>query len=514
MSTDHHPYQRLSRLDLMLASSVSGTSSKDNEAREFRPAVLNLSTPTCEIVDGMGDDVPSMVTRARLAQAAVATYTQEQVDELVTAVAWAVARKDRAEELAQLAVEEGGFGNYPDKVIKITKRVLGVLRDMRSVRTVGVVGRDPERGLVLIAKPVGVVAALIPTTGPDATPPVKTLFALKGRNAIIVAPHPRTKRTTQAVVGYMREACQQVGAPADLVQVISAPSIATTQELMRQADLIVATGGQAMVRAAYSSGTPAYGVGVGNAVHVVDETADLDDAASAIAMAKTFDYATSCLADNAVLAESTIYDALLERLIARGGHLCSDAQRSALQRLMWPHGAGIPALEVIAKPATHIAELAGFTIEPDRTFLMVTEEGVGPDHPFSGEKLSVVLAVYRYSGGITRAVDLVNKITDYQGAGHTCGIHTTSDEHVNALAMGTRTARVLVNQNFNEGAGSTRNGLPFTLSLSCGTWGGNITTENVNARHFVNLTWVSRPVSPRPIEEEELFAQHWARYGR
>jgi sulfoacetaldehyde dehydrogenase len=462
----------------------------------------------------MNDDVSALVARARSAQRAIADYSQEQVDELVTAVAWGVARKDRAEALAQLAVDEGGFGNYADKVIKINKRVLGVLRDMRSLRTVGVISEDPERGLVLIAKPVGVVAALIPTTGPDATPPVKTLFALKGRNAIIVAPHPRTKRTTAAVVGYMREACEQVGAPADLVQVISAPSLSATQELMRQADLIVATGGHAMVHAAYSSGTPAYGVGVGNAVHVIDETADLDDAASAIATAKTFDYATSCLADNAVLAETSVYDELLDRLIASGGHLCSDAERSALQQLMWPRGAGIPALEVIAKPATRIAELAGFTITADRTFLIVMEDGVGPEHPFSGEKLSVVLALYRYSGGIEQAVELVNRITDYQGAGHTCGIHTRSDEHVDAVAIGTRTARVLVNQNLNEGAGSPRNRLPFTLSLSCGTWGGNITTENVNARHFVNVTWVSRPVPPQPAEEEELFATHWARYGK
>jgi sulfoacetaldehyde dehydrogenase len=462
----------------------------------------------------MNDDVSVLVARARSAQRMIADYSQEQVDELVTAVGWAVARKDRAEALAQLAVDEGGFGNYADKVIKINKRVLGVLRDMRSLRTVGVISEDPQRGLVLIAKPVGVVAALIPTTGPDATPPVKALFALKGRNAIIVAPHPRTKRTTAAVVGYMREACEQVGAPADLVQVISAPSLPATQQLMRQADLIVATGGHAMVHAAYSSGTPAYGVGVGNAVHVVDETADLDDAASAIVTAKTFDYATSCLADNAVLAETTIYDELLDRLIASGGHVCSDAERGALQQLMWPKGAGIPALEVIAKPASRIAELAGFTIAADRTFLIVKEDGVGPEHPFSGEKLSVVLALYRYSGGIEQAIELVNRITDYQGAGHTCGIHTRSDEHVEAVAIGTRTARVLVNQNLNEGAGSPRNRLPFTLSLSWGTWGGNITTENVNARHFVNVTWVSRPVPPQPVEEEELFATHWARYGK
>ena len=459
-------------------------------------------------------EVADVVARARVAMAAIAHYTQEQVDTLCTAVAWAVARSDRAQALAKLAVDEGGFGNYEDKVIKINKRVTGVLADMRSVRTVGVVEEDAERGLVKIAKPVGVVAALIPTTGPDATPPVKALFALKGRNAIIMAPHPRTTGTTAVVVDYMREACVQVGAPADLVQMLASPSITKTQELMRQADLVVATGGAAMVKAAYSSGTPAYGVGVGNAVHVVDETADLPTASANIITAKTFDYATSCLADNAVVAEASIYADLLARLVAGGGHLCSAAEKAALQRRMWPEGGHVPTPDVIAKSAPTIATLAGFTVDADRTFLIVEEDGVGADHPFSGEKLSVVLALYRYTGAIERAVETVNAITAYQGLGHTCGIHTSRDDHVDALAFGTRTGRVMVNQTLNEGAGSARNGLPFTLSLSCGTWGGNITTENVNARHFVNLTWVSRPVTPRVFSEEELFGAHFARFGR
>jgi sulfoacetaldehyde dehydrogenase len=463
--------------------------------------------------DRIQREVEQIVIRAKAAQATIAHYTQERVDELCTALAWAVARPERAESLAKLAVDEGGFGNYADKVTKINRRVLGVLADMRELRTVGVVAEDPERGLVKIAKPVGVVAALIPATGPDATPPVKALLALKGRNAIVIAPHPRTAETTAAVVEYMREACAQVGAPADLVQMLSNPSISKTQELMRQADLIVATGGAAMVRAAYSSGTPAYGVGVGNAVHVVDETADLAGTATDITMAKTFDYATSCLADNALVIETSVYDDLLDRLVSAGGHLCTDDEKAALQQRMWPDGGHIPSPDVIAKPATTIAALAGFTIPADRTFLIVEEDRVGAEHPFSGEKLSVVLTAYRYDGDIGRAVDLVNAITGYQGLGHTCGIHTTRDDHVEALAEGTRTARVLVNQNLNEGAGSPRNGLPFTLSLSCGTWGGNTTTENVNARHFVNLTWVSRPITPHPVSEEDLFAAHWERYG-
>ena len=459
-------------------------------------------------------EIAAVVGRAREAARAIENYPQEQVDELVTAVAWAVVRKDRAEALATLAVDEGGFGNYADKVTKINKRVTGVLADMAGMRSVGVVEELPSAGLVKIAKPVGVVAALIPTTGPDATPPVKTLFALKGRNAIICAPHPRTRRTTETVVGFMRAACEQVGAPADLVQILPAPSLAATQELMRQADLIVATGGAGMVKAAYSSGTPAYGVGIGNAVHVVDETADLADAASAIITAKTFDYATSCLADNAVVAHEAVYDELVRRLADAGAHLCDKQQAAALRAVMWPDGGAVPAIAVVAKSAAHIAELAGFQVAPDCPLLLVEETGTGPDHPFSGEKLSVVLALYRYDGDISNAAELVNAITAYQGLGHTCGIHTSSDINVERLALATRTARVLVNQNLNEGAGSPRNGLPFTLSLSCGTWGGNVTTENVNARHFINLTWVSRPVEPKAVNEEALFAAHWRAYGR
>ena len=460
-------------------------------------------------------EIDHLIRQARQAQEAIETYTQQQVDALTAAVAWSVVRQDRAEALAKLAVDEGGFGNYADKVTKIRNRIMGTLADIASVKTVGVVEEIPDKGLLKIAKPVGVVAALIPTTGPDATPPLKTLLALKGRNAIIVAAHPRTQKTTELAVQYMRGACTQVGAPADLVQVVDKPSLAKTHELMCQADLIVATGGEGMVKAAYSSGTPAYGVGVGNSVHVVDETADLEDAAKAIASAKTFDYATSCLADNALVVAASVYESLTAGLVANGAHICTPEEKDALRKLMWPEsGATIPALAVVAKSAVAIAGLAGFSIPTDRRFLVVEDNGVGPEHPFSGEKLSVVLALYRYEGAIENAVRWVNAITDYQGRGHTCGIHTRCDEHVMALALGTKTARVIVNQSLNEGAGSPRNGLPYTLSLSCGTWGGNITTENVNARHLINLTWVSRPIAARSISEQSLFQDHWERYGR
>ena len=460
-------------------------------------------------------EVESLINQAKVAGKHIENYTQQQVDELVTALCWAIVREERAQELARLAVDEGGFGNYDDKVMKIRNRCMGTLADMQSVRTAGIIEEVSDKGLIKIAKPVGVVAALIPTTGPDATPPLKALLALKGRNAIIVAAHPRTQQTTMLAVKYMREACELAGAPADLVQVVQQPSLGKTRALMEMADLVVATGGAGMVKAAYSSGTPAYGVGVGNSVHVVDETGDLVDAANAVSAAKKFDYATSCLADNAVIAHASVYDDFLGRLIAGGAYLCSADEKQKLQQLMWPDPDNhIPALEVIAKPATTIAGLAGITVPDDCGYLIVEETGAGSDYPFSGEKLSSVLALYKYSGGIDNAIDQINAITDYQGQGHTCGIHSSSEENIMAVAMQTKTGRVMVNQNLNEGAGSPRNGLPYTLSLSCGTWGGNITTENVNARHMINETWVSRPVAPRAIDEEALFSDYWDKYGR
>lgn len=460
-------------------------------------------------------EISELLEKARTAQKNIDGYSQQQVDNLVTAVCWSVVQPDRARQLAKLAVDESGFGNYQDKFTKIRGRCMGTLLDMQDVKTVGIVEEYPEKGLIKIAKPVGVVAALIPITGPDATPPLKTLLALKGRNAIIIAGHPKAQKTTELTVNFMRAACEQLGASADLIQVVQNPSLTKTQELMRQTDLIIATGGEAMVKAAYSSGTPAYGVGVGNTVHIADETADVHDMANCVATAKTFDYATSCLADNAVVVHSSIYATLVELLIEAGGYLCSTQEKNQLQHIMWTDVQHpIPSINVIAKSAAVIAEQAGIYVPEQCKFLMVEEQLTGSDALFSGEKLSSVLTLYRYDGGIDNAIALVNRITDYQGRGHTCGIHSQNEANIMAVALGTKTARVMVNQNLNEGAGSLRNGLPYTLSLSCGTWGGNITTENINARHLINLTWVSRPIVPRVLNESALFSQHWEKYGR
>ncbi len=479
----------------------------NNKHKNFNESQSDVTSVENEI-----SDIMNLVEKARQAQSQISAYTQEEVDELVASIAWNVIKN--REELARIAVEEGGFGNYEDKVAKIYNRVTGTLADMQSIKTVGVVEELPDIGIIKIAKPVGVIGALIPATGPDATPPVKALCAMKGRNALIVAPHPRTKRSSARVVECIREGCIQVGAREDLAQVITDPSIQKTKLLMENVDLIVATGGMNMVKSAYSSGKPAYGVGVGNAVHVVDETADLDDAAEMIAKAKTFDYATSCLADNAVVIHESVYEKLIDKLVALGAHLCNEEEKLKLQKLMWPDDAHIPSADVIAKSAQSIANKAQINIQPGTNFLLVKETGVGNDYPFCGEKLSVVLTIYQYADSIENAIDLVNSITDYQGLGHTCGIHSNSQANINSVAHNTKTARVMVNQNLNEGAGSPRNGLPYTLSLACGTWGGNITTENVNVRNFINLTWVSTPIQARTFTEEQLFENYWTKYGK
>jgi len=333
----------------------------------------NTSTPDVQTGAVSADrderEILELVENARSAQLHINSYTQEQVDELVTSIAWSVVKN--REELARLAVDEGEFGNYADKVAKIYNRVIGTLADMQSIKTVGVIEDDPETGITKLAKPVGVIGALIPATGPDATPPVKALGAIKARNALIIAPHPRTRRTSARVVECIREGCTRVGAPENLAQVITSPSIQKTKVLMENVDLIVATGGMNMVKAAYSSGKPAYGVGVGNSVHIVDETADLDDAADMIAKAKVFDYATSCLADNAIVVHQDVYEVLADKLVELGGYLCSEAEKNSLEQVMWPENAHIPSPEVIAKSAESIASKARIDIQPGKSFLLV-----------------------------------------------------------------------------------------------------------------------------------------------
>jgi sulfoacetaldehyde dehydrogenase len=452
------------------------------------------------------EEIRSLIERSRTAQQKIENYSQEQVDELIRAMVWAVARPGVAEELAQFTVDETQLGNYDGKFLKIQRKTRATLMDIIDDKSVGIIEEHPERAIVKIAKPMGVIGALSPSTNPEATPVIKAIHAVKGRNSIIIAPHPRAKLTNKKICDLMRAALVKLGAPADLVIAIEVPSLETTNELMKQCDRVLATGGGAMVNAAYSSGTPALGVGVGNAVITVDETADLDDAAEKIKLSKTLDLAASCSADNSVILVEEIYDDMMTKLQGQGGYLVNDEQKAKLQNTLWDDEGHLNTA-IVAQPAEKIASMAGIDIPDGTQFYIVPEEGWGPEHPFSGEKLSVVMALYR-ARDIDHAIELTNHIQGYQGQGHSCGIYSNSDENIMKLANITKTSRVMVNQpQAASNSGNLWNGMRQTFSLGCGSWGGNGTNHNISWRDLINETWVSKPLaqSKELMSDEELF---------
>jgi len=450
-------------------------------------------------------EISALMERSRAAQEQIENYTQEQVDELIRAMVWAVARPHRSEKIAQFTVDETQLGNYDGKYLKIHRKTRATLMDIIDDKSVGIIEEDPERNIVKIAKPMGVIGALAPSTNPEATPVIKAIHAVKGRNSIIVAPHPRAKLTNKMICDYMREAITAMGAPADLVLAIETPTLEKTNELMAQCDRVLATGGGAMVTAAYSSGTPALGVGVGNAVITVDETADLEDASEKIRMSKTLDLAASCSSDNSVVLVDAVYDAMLDKLQHQGGYLVNAEEKQKLQNTIWHDGHLNTA--IVAQPAEKIASMANIELPEGKTFYIVPESGWGADHPFSGEKLSVVMALYR-ANDIDHAIELTNNIQAYQGQGHSCGIYSNSDENIMKMANATKTSRVMVNQpQAASNSGNLWNGMRQTFSLGCGSWGGNGTNNNVSWRDLINETWVSKPleVTKELPSDEELF---------
>lgn len=448
--------------------------------------------------------IAGLVERAKKAQKKIEFATQEQVDEMCVRIAWAGCKPDFAEKLAYFAAEESGMGNGPDKIKKIYGKVKGTLNDMRGGASVGLVEVNDEKGLLKFAKPIGVIGALIPCTNPEATPFVKAMAAVKTRNAIIMAPHPRTKATNKMAVDQIRAALKANGMPEDLVINIEEVSVEASNELMKQTDLVLATGGAGMVKAAYSSGTPAYGVGAGNAVSVVADDADVSDAANKIKRSKVFDHATSCSTENEVLVHESLYGDMIKALEAEGGYLVSAEEKKALQATMWDEK-GVLSKNIVAQPAQKIAKLAGINMGEDKCFIMVPEENVGKEAPFSGEKLSPVTTIYKYST-FEDAIELVNKITDYSGAGHSCGIHTMDERKVKELARKVKISRVMVNQpQCLANSGAWTNGMPMSMTLGCGTWGGNIASENITWRNLINHTWVAFEIENTMPSDEELF---------
>lgn len=463
-----------------------------------------------ELTDDERQLATEMMARAHAAMSEIEGWSQEKIDRLAQAIGWYAGNEQTFTRLAQMGVDESGIGDREGRPAKRFK-IHGVLRDALRQKSTGIVEVDEAKGIVKYAKPAGVIASLIPMTNPALTPPVTGIYAAKARDAVIFSPHPRSAATTFEMVEVMRAACRAVGAPKDLFQAVRKPSIPLTQHLMNICDLTLATGGKPMVKAAYSSGKPAYGVGAGNSSIVIDETADIEIAAANTRMSKTSDFGSGCSADGNIIIQKSIYDQMVAALEAEGGYLCSAEEKEMLKNAMWDEK-GNRTFPTIACRPQQTADVAGFSIPEDRKFLMVENQGqIGPEHQFCKEKLTTLMALYHYET-FDGALETVRAIYSVGGKGHSCGIYSHNDDHIDALARIAPVSRMMVRQPQSKAnAGSFTNGMPMTSSLGCGIWGGNITNENVNLKHFMNYTWVSRPITEDRPPEEELFGEFFGR---
>jgi sulfoacetaldehyde dehydrogenase len=458
-------------------------------------------------------EVQELYERARRAFEEIEFWPQERVDEVVAAVGWEWQKPETARALAKLAVEESGIGVYDDKVAKIQTKTRGTLWDMKGAVTCGLVEVDEERGLRKYAKPMGVVANVVPSTNPESTVCCIGLSLLKTRNAMIVSPHPRTQGSSYLTVEYGRKALRKVGAPEDLMLCLKESSRSKARELMSRCDFVVATGGAALVQVVYAAGKPCHTVSSGNVISIVDETADLKAAASKIVKSKTANNSASCSSENAVALEAGIYDEMLACLEAEGGYLCSTEERERLRSYMWPDGETLNR-DLVAKPAPWIAERAGIEVPEGTRFLMVLGEKAGPEDRFSGEKLSPVLTVWKWTD-FSEMVERMKAMQRFSGEGHSASIHSQREDRKTELAAKANVGRVICNMpHAAANSGSWFNGTPFTDTLGGGTWAGNMTSENVHWKHFLNYTLLSDPIPEYVPTDEDLFGDYLARWGR
>ena len=452
--------------------------------------------------------VEDLVAKARAAQKVAENFTQEDCDLITAAVTYELTKPENIKEFAEKLVEESGMGIPADKEGKIIGKVWGSYLQMKDKKTVGLVEDNPETGMQAYAKPMGVIAGIMPVTNGEATPIVKSNMALKTRNAIILAPHPKCKKLNVEIVDKIRAVLKKLGYPEDLVQTCAPEyvKISTSKELMAQCDFILATGGEALVESAYSSGTPAIGVGVGNCVSIVTGKTDLDDVAEMICTSKAYDNATSCSTENNILVYESCFDEFVEKMKAHGAYMCNEEEREKLKVTMWPNTPNDHVLNraIVAQNCETIGKIAGIPVPAGTRCIMAMEEGASLEHPFGGEKLSPVSGV-QIVKDLDDAIDRLNTILDYQGKGHSCGIHTNDDADVAKLAAAAPVTKCVVNQpQCLTNSGGWNCGFPVSMTLGCGTWGGNSVSHNATFADLLNYTYVSRQIpnwKPAKVED-------------
>lgn len=456
-----------------------------------------------------------LVMRARTAQRVARDYNQARVDELCEAVSYAALNEDFRRTAAQMLIDEAKLGNLEDKMAKIRNKSMGIWRDMKGVKSTGIIAEDDEKNLVTYIKPIGVVGGIIPVTNGEVMPIIEALWTLKSRNAIIMSPHHSGKKTAQYVVNYIRGVLKQFDAPEDLVICVD-PSVggrACTAQMMAQCDFILATGGSSLVKAAYSSGKPAIGVGAGNATTYIDANVDMDRVAEMLRMSQMIDNSTSCSSENNAIVDETVYDDFVAACVKKGAYVIRNGSEEKLKlvRTIFPELPESHALSrhTSGRHARVILELAGISAPEDTSFILVEEfDGIGEGFALTGEKVSPILTVVK-ARDFDEGLEKMDAILHYSGKGHSCGIHTQDDEKVAKLAEKMDVARILVNQPQSQGnSGAYFNGLPITMSLGCGTWGGNSTCSNITWRDLTNTTTVSRRLAREVIPtEEDLYSE-------
>lgn len=437
------------------------------------------------------DYVAELVEKSKVAQKQFESFTQEQVDAVVKEIGKTVF--DNAEELARMAVDETRMGVYKDKVAKNRGKSQGIWSDLNGAKSVGIIDRDEETGIVKVAKPIGVVAAVTPTTNPIVTPMCNAMFALKGRNSIIVAPHPRSKNCSAKTVDLINEALKKYNAPENLIQVIREPSIPATTELMHQADVVVATGGAAMVKSAYSSGKPAFGVGPGNVQVIIDKGVNYEEAAEKVINGRIFDNGIICSGEQSIIAPKDDYDAVMKAFEAKGAYIIRDAEeKKKLRDTLFTDGHITGS--AVGQGVQDLAGFSGVDIPADTKVIVIEGDGFGEEEILCKEKMCPVMVALKYDK-FEDALNIAQTNLEVEGKGHSCAIHSNDNDHVEQAGVYLTVSRLVVNQPSSTSAGgAVTNGFNVTTTLGCGTWGNNSISENLNFRHLINVSQIGNNV--------------------
>ena len=438
-----------------------------------------------------------LLDRAEEAQLEFKSYTQEKVDKIVKAIA--DAGFTAAEKLAKMAVEETGFGKIKDKKIKNEFATRRVWESIKDLKTVGVIHDDKEKRIIEIAEPMGIVAALVPSTNPTSTMMFKSIIAIKGRNALVASPHPKSVNCTLEAARILIQAADSAGAPKNLINCMSIPTNEGTSELLKHnlTAIILATGSSAMVKAAYSVGKPAYGVGPGNVPSFIERSANVKKAVADIIFGKSFDWGVLCSTESGVILDAPIKKSAVEEFKKRGAYFASPEEKERLSRLMFDPRGALNA-DVVGKSPAFIAQKAGFDVPHDTTCIIAEIPAVGKEYPLSREKLSPVLSMFTVDGwleGCHRCIEML----EFGGLGHSMVIHSSNSEIILKFGLEKPAFRILVNTTSSLGAIGYTNELTPSLTLGPGTWGGSIVSENVSVNHLINikrLTFETRPVNP------------------